>query len=364
MSGAVGEVDPRIRSAIDHWQPRFVANGVPATDFDEVTGSLTDWDDWCAAWSARARVHEGLAREALARGERRSAGEALTRAALCFHFGRFLFVDHPEEMRAAGREAVRCRTEALPLLDPPGVRVAIPYEGTLLHGNLRRPHGVERPPVVVMCMGLDSTKEEMHDYEQRFLVRGLATLAFDGPGQGEAEEELAICPEYERPVGAVIDHLEASPELGLDLDRIGVWGVSLGGYYSARAAAFEPRIRACVSLSGSYERGDRFRERPGLNVAAFTARSKAADVDEAEAIARRMSLKDVASRITCPIFLLGGTADRITPVEQTRALAEQVAGPVELLIVEGGNHVVNNYWYTYRDRSADWLAARLGVAAG
>jgi len=361
MSDATETVDARIRSAIDHWQPRFVANGVPITDFEEVTASITRWDEWCAAWSARARVHETLAHEALARGHRRSAGEAFTRAAVCFHFGRFLFVDHPDEMREAGREAVRCRTAALPLLDPPGQRIAIPYEGTLLHGNLRRPTGVERPPLVIMCMGLDSTKEEMHDYEQRFLVRGLATLAFDGPGQGEAEEELAICPEYERPVAAVIDHVERSPEFGVDIERIGVWGVSLGGYYAARAAAFERRVSACVSLSGSYERGDRFRERPGLNVSAFTARAKAADVDEAEAIARRMSLRHVAAGITCPIFLLGGTADRITSVEQTRMLATQVSGPVELLIVEGGNHVVNNYWYTYRDRSADWLAERLGV---
>ena len=31
-----------------------------------------------------------------------------------------------------------------------------------------------------------------------------------------------------------------------------IWGVSLGGYYSARAAAFEKRLKACVSLSGPY----------------------------------------------------------------------------------------------------------------
>jgi 2,6-dihydroxypseudooxynicotine hydrolase len=33
-----------------------------------------------------------------------------------------------------------------------------------------------------------------------------------------------------------------------------------------------------------------------------------------------------------------------------------------LSIVEGGNHVVNNLWYRYRDQTADWMAAQLGVA--
>ena len=105
-------------------------------------------------------------------------------------------------------KAVECRNRALPHLVPPGERVAIPYEGKHLYGNLRRPAGSARAPIVVMCMGLDSAKEEMHDYEERFLARGLATLAFDGPGQGEAEYDFAICPEYEKPVKAVFDWLE------------------------------------------------------------------------------------------------------------------------------------------------------------
>ena len=42
-------------------------------------------------------------------------------------------------------------------------------------------------------------------------------------------------------------------------------------------------------------------------------------------------------------------------------LAAEVSGPCELLIVEGGNHVVNNLWYRYRDQTADWMAAQLGV---
>jgi hypothetical protein len=50
--------DALIASAISHWGPRFVANGVSLTDFEEVTASIAGWNDWCKAWSARAAVHE------------------------------------------------------------------------------------------------------------------------------------------------------------------------------------------------------------------------------------------------------------------------------------------------------------------
>ena len=59
--------DPLLTAAISHWGPRFVANGVVLTDFEEVTGSIGSYSDWCRAWSARAAHHEQLGRDALAR---------------------------------------------------------------------------------------------------------------------------------------------------------------------------------------------------------------------------------------------------------------------------------------------------------
>ena len=351
--------DPRVESAISHWSPRFVANGVPLSDFEEVTRACMRWEDWCAAWSARADIHRQLCDEALAQGFRLSAGAHLTRAAVCYHFGKFLFVNDLAQMRAAHMRAVECRNRALPLIDPPGERVAIPYEGKHLYGNLRKPKGAARAPVVVMCMGLDSAKEEMDDYESRFLARGLATFAFDGPGQGEGEYDFALCPEYERPVKAVCDALEARSDI--DPARIGIWGVSLGGYLAPRAAAHERRIKACVALSGAFQRKTSFEGRPVINTEAFRVRAKCADLAEAAKVAARMTLADCAHNITCPIYIVAGTRDRLTGVDQAQKLAERVKGPCVLSIIEGGNHVVNNYWYRYRDQTADWMARTLGA---
>ncbi len=359
MDTSVKTRDARVEAAISHWAPRFVINGVPLTDFQEVTGSIERWEDWCAAWSARAAIHEALGEQSLQDGCRLSAGEHFTRAALCYHFGKFLFVNDMAQLKEANRKAVECRNKALPLLDPPGERVAIPYDGNTLYGNLRKPVGVARPPLVVMCMGLDSAKEEMDDYENRFLQRGLATLAFDGPGQGEAEVEMPICPEYEKPVKAVFDYLETRGDV--DHDRIGIWGVSLGGYYAPRAACFEKRIKACVALSGAYQRSGSFEGRPIINVEAFRVRSHSATLEDAAKVALRMSLKGHAKNITCPIYIVAGTQDRLTSPDEARKLAAEVSGPCVLAVIEGGNHVVNNLWYLYRDQTADWMAQQLGA---
>src|SRR5262249_26107973 len=148
--------DPRITSAIGHWGPRFVTNGVALTDFEEVTRSITSWDDWCRAWSARAAAHEAMGRQALANKKLLSAGEHLQRAGVYYHFGKSVCGQDLAKMKAAHMKAVESRKLAPPSLRPRGERVEMPYEGKWLAGTLRNPVGIERPPVLVFACGLDS----------------------------------------------------------------------------------------------------------------------------------------------------------------------------------------------------------------
>jgi dipeptidyl aminopeptidase/acylaminoacyl peptidase len=353
--------DSRVEAAIAHWAPRFVANGVPLSDFQEVTAGIERWDDWCSAWSRRAAVHEDFGAAALAAAHRLSAGEHYTRAAVCYHFAKFVFVHDYAQMRAAHEKAIACRGAALPHLDPPGERVEIAYERTQLSGILRKPRGIARAPVVIMCMGLDSAKEEMDAYESIFLARGMATLAFDGPGQGEAEYELRIRGDYEVAVKSVIDWVEHRSDL--DCDRIGLWGVSLGGYYAPRAAAFEKRVQACISLSGPYDWAEIWPQMNELTREAFRVRAKCATLDAARDYGRSLTLKSVASNITCPLFIVAGKLDRIVPWEDGERLARTARGAVEFLLIADGNHVANNRGYRYRTQSADWMARHLRSSA-
>jgi dipeptidyl aminopeptidase/acylaminoacyl peptidase len=349
--------DPRVTSAIAHWAPRFVANGVVLADFEDVTASLKSWDNWCAAWSARAAVHEAIGRAALADGKLLSAGEHLQRAGVYYHFAKFLFVHDIVQMRAAHMKAVACRALALPHLAPPGERVAIPFAGKTLYGILRRPLRLARPPVVVMACGLDSCKEETAAYEEPFLARGMATLVFDGPGQGEAEYDMPIRGDYEVAASAVIDYVQTRRDL--DAVRIGLWGVSLGGYYAPRAAAFENRVRACIALSGPFDFLSAWDGLPTLTRETFRVRSHCADETAAKRNAETLTLAGVAGRIACPLYIVAGKQDRVVPWQHAERLAREAKGPVELVMIEDGGHVANNRGYRWRLQSADWMAERL-----
>ena len=352
--------DPRVATAISHWAPRFVSNGVLLADFEEVTAGIERWEDWCRAWCERAKVHKALGREALAQGYKLTAGEHLVRAAMYYHFAKFVFVHDKKQMRDAHLQSVECYKDALPLMRPTGERVAIPFEGKTLYGILRHPlQRFTRSPVLIMAPGLDSTKEELHAYAEPFLARGIAILAIDGPGQGEAEYEIPICGDYERAAHAVCDWIEKRADL--DAAKIAMWGVSLGGYYAPRATAYEKRIKACIALSGPFEWDKIWDGLPELTRETFRVRSHASSEREAREKATALTMVDAAPRIKCPIFIVTGRQDRLVPASHAESLARSVAGPVELMIVEDGGHNANNRPYRYRSRTADWLAAQFGL---
>ena len=303
----------------------------------------------------------GGARGDGARGAREqkfiSAGEHLQRAGVYYHFGKFLFVHDVPQMKAAHMKAVACRNLALPHIDPPGEHVTIPYEGKALYGILRKPKGVAKPPLLIMAVGLDSAKEETDAYEQPYLARGIATLVFDGPGQGEGEYDFAIRGDYEVAVKAVVDYVMTRNDV--DTARIGLWGVSLGGYYAPRAAAFEKRhqglhlarrpVRLAGDLAGPAE----------LTREAFRVRSHCATQDEAKRTRRDPVDEGRGAEHHCPIFVMTGKLDRLVPWQHAERLASEVKGPCTFLLIEDGNHVANNRAYRWRAQSADWLAEQL-----
>jgi 2,6-dihydroxypseudooxynicotine hydrolase len=350
-------MDERVASAVSNWAPRFTTNGVAVADFQRVTANLERWDDWCSAWSAAGQVHEDLGREALQDGRTRSAGAHLSTAAVYYHFGKFLFVEHPEEMRAAHERAVACLTDALPYLDPAGERIEIPFEGSALVGVLRRPSGPGPHPVVVMLAGLDSTKEEFRSTEALFLERGLATFSVDGPGQGEAEYDLPIRGDWEVPGQAIVDAVGGQPDI--DADRIGVWGVSLGGYYAPRVASGVEQVRACVALAGPYNFGECWDQLPPLTRTAFTARSFSTDQEQGRERALQLDLTDAARRIRVPLLVVAGKQDRLIPWQHAERLVAEAGGPTELIMLDDGNHGNMNVAAKHRYKTADWMARQL-----
>ncbi len=353
--------DEAIASAIANWGPRFTAQGVDPNDFARVTAPLERWEDWLDAWAANGDAHAELARAAEAEGHRRTAGESWVRAALSYHFAKFVWLLDLERHRATSEQAVAASRAGLALLDPTFERVEIPFEGTTMVGNLRRPAGVDRPPLVLLFPGLDSTKEEFFHVEEVFLRRGMATFSMDGPGQGETGYTTVIHPDYDVAVAAVLDVLCARDDL--DGRRVGALGVSLGGYYGVRAAAFEPRLVAVVVSGGAYDYGEIIPKRPVNSRAAFMHHSGATTEEETFANARRLSLAGVAEKVRQPLLVVFGKLDRLVPWEQAARVADE-APDSTLWMFDQGNHVCMNMTYRWRPQAADWLGAHLGADPG
>ena len=348
--------DERVTAANAHWAARFIANGTSYSDFQATMARITAWDDWCREWGRTAQYYEQLAQAADAAGQQLTAGGAWRRAALCWHWGKFVFVDDLDQQRAAHDRTVACFRRGAATLSPPAEPVRVPYQGTALAAYLRVPANRTRPPIVIMMPGLDSVKEELQATAEYMLARGLAVIAVDGPGQGEAEYELPIEPAYERVATAVADYLEGRDDI--DPGRIGGFGVSLGGYYAARAAAYEPRIRAAVALAGPYQWSLDWDILPPQTRATFQRRSGAKTEAEAREKVSALTLEDAAARITSPLLVAAGGRDRLVPTYHAERLAREAPG-AELMLDPEGSHGLTNHAFESRSKMADWLAAHL-----
>jgi 2,6-dihydroxypseudooxynicotine hydrolase len=361
--------DERVEAARAHWAFRFTANGTDYADVDATLRRITSWDDWTSQWAVTAQRYEDIATQADREQRQVTASEAWRRAALCWHWAKFVL---PGE-RAAHDRTVDCFRRGAAGLEPPAERVEIPYQATRLAAYLRRPAGTRRPPAVIMIPGLDSVKEELQATADYLLRRGLAVLAVDGPGQGESEYELPIEPAYERVVTTVVDYLAAAGAAvagaavagavagaghGIDTARLGVFGVSLGGYYAARAAAFEPRLKAAVALSGPYRFDLDWDGFPPQTRHVFQVRSGAATMEQARDLAGELTLERAADRIMIPLLVAYGGQDRLIPSRHAERLVDQVSGAVPLFYPDG-NHGLTNLASQSRASIADWLADQL-----
>ncbi len=350
--------DEEVQSAIDNWAPRFVSNGVDFNDFQRVSNSVERWDDWCQKWSACGAMHEQMGEQAEADEQYESAAYHFFHAAISYHFGKYLFVRKPQELRAAHEHVVRDYQRALPYFAFPGEHVAIPYEGgATMYGILRKPWHTPKAPVVILVPGLDSVKEELHLYGDDFLMRGLAVLAIDGPGQGEMEFEFPQRHDYEVPIKHAVDYLEGRADV--DARRVGLMGVSFGGQFVVRAAAFEKRIKATIENCGPYDQHANFHGRPRISRETLVHRLKAASEEDALNKLKQFNLQGVAERIESPLLVIHGAKDRLVPVAQGRRIAEEAGKHAELWLFEDGNHVCNNIPYKHRPQQADWMRKKL-----
>ncbi len=220
-----------------------------------------DFDSWVTAWTHTADRSALHAQEALVNNHPVSAREAFLRGSNYYRAAEF-YATHEDPRRYTLWQSSRiCFQRAMSLANPPVEVVEIPYQGTSLPGYFAHGIGEGPRPTLLAMGGLDSACEELYYWcgvaAQR---RGYNCLFFAGPGQHGAlhlHPELRLRPDYEVPIKAVVDYAITRPEV--DAERLALVGYSVGGHLALRAAAFEPRIRACIADPLTFDIGEEFR---------------------------------------------------------------------------------------------------------
>jgi dipeptidyl aminopeptidase/acylaminoacyl peptidase len=229
---------------------------------------------------------------------------------------------------------------------------------------------------VIYCNGLDSTKEMlwMGGIAPALAKRGIYTLCVDQPGTGEALRlhGLPATHESERWASKWVDWLETRDEV--DPKRLGMTGISLGGYYAPRAVAFEPRFTSGAVWGANHNWAEvqqkRLRREGENPVPHYWSHVMwvfgATDMDDFLAKAAGMTLDGVLDRIKVPFLVTHGEQDRQIGLDYAHQSYDQLvnAPKRELKIFtprEGGvEHVGADNMAFGRDYIADWFADTLG----
>lgn len=348
--------DEMVQREIRLASARFVLNGTDYNDVQRTLARISRWEDWCREWSATAAVHEERAKEHERQGHTISAGEAYIMAGVCYHWAKFRWVEDEAQYHEAHRKSVETFWKGLKYLDPTAERLEIPLENITMPAHLRRPQGGSRPPVVILLGGSDSIKEEFYYWAGVFLKRGMATLAMDGPGQGETRDKMPVRHDFEKAVSAAIDFLERRDDV--DASTVGVIGQSMGGYYAPRAAAFDQRIKAAVALGGA------LKVTPSPELVQRVTRWQmfthwCQTPEEVVEKAARRNLEGVISNIRCPLLVVAGKLDALQPWTVTEELARAAGEAAQFVLYEEGNHVMQNIPYKYQPLVGDWMAEHL-----
>lgn len=319
--------------------------------------AIHSWDEWPDRWVETGERYETLGDEALKRGRDVTAGSHLRRAALTYHFAQFTLTQDLGKREAIHRRSARVYRAAAPLLHPQAEPVEIAWEGAILRGYLRKPADAKSTPLVVLIPGLESTKEQFTTFEPYLLERGIATLSFEGPGQGETWYERGFDDDdYLGATEALKTFIKSLP--GIDRLRLAVLGTSFGGYLALRTAPVLEPV-AVVDIAGPYDLADLDSLQPVIreNLAHFMKLPQAKLAGRSGAI----SLHSVLP-ISAEVLIVHGERDNIIPVENARRIAGRQPH-AETWIHPDGNHSCNNLHTIVRPAIGDWLSDRLGASA-
>ncbi len=368
-------IDNIIRAnGIDWDQPRSLYIHAPCgieanADFAGIRERVKKMADIGPAFAAVALRREAKANAAALVDHKVTARDNFFMAAVHWGAAQWPYDENDETNIAYNNKKRECYAKYATLADHHVEAVWLPFQGKAIPAWLHLPPGYSggRLPVVIAIPGMDSYKEiQVALYGDKYLNRGMAVLAIDGPGQYEApmiglyftmENWMAAGP-------ALVDWIAARPEL--DATRIGVAGTSFGSLFGTVLTANEPRIKACAVMSVCHEPGCHtiFQEASPTFKKRFMYMSGITDEDEFDTFRKKITWEGHADKIRVPYLCVAGEADELSPLEHSEALMAALKGPKRMVVYQESRHSVGNVPAANLGPFppillADWLADRL-----
>jgi cephalosporin-C deacetylase-like acetyl esterase len=331
-----------------------------------------DDDAWFDVWCEGADLLRARAADLVKKGHKLTGASNLLRA--CFYYQTADHFRQPKDKRAldAYKVSLDCFRQFAALNDQPRIEVV---ELPSKHGSFPAyfVHAVnsdrKKNPCVVRFGGFDTQKEMQYVRGTPDLVRrGVSYLLVDGPGQGEMVRfrNMYLRHDFEIAGSAAFDYLATRSDV--DLDRVAIVAMSLGGYYAPRIAAMDPRYKACIAWGAIWDyhatwvkRLERIKQ-AALPVPAdhLLWACGVNNYDDALKKIENFKLDGVAQKVTCPFMLMHGAADAQVSMAEAQKLFDTIASKDKTFRVftedEGGaQHCQRDYVTRAVDVVADWI---------
>ncbi len=358
--GAIGEIDEACRSL----KEASVRNDVFAQQA------------WYESWKRVAERVEALALAHEEAGQFLSAGRKYLRASIYYIASERMLSHRDPRKVQTYRQGLAAFKKGLQFRKEPVEWVEVPFQEKSLPALFSKAPVQGPAPCLVHLDGFDIMKEVIYlRAAEEFRRRGISLLIVDHPGVGEALRlrNMPGGPDTEVPAAACVDYLETRADV--DAKRIGIGGISLGGYYAPRAAAFEKRFKCCFAWGAIWDFGEIISKIltgrggepsvPGSADHTMWVFGKNT-IEEAVAVAKRLTLEGVADKITCPLLIVHGENDRQIPLwHAEKTMTAAVNSPARKLkvftLAEGGaEHCQADNSSFAVDYIADWVANILG----
>jgi len=302
-------------------------------------------DMWLPVMENLAAPNIADAKKLAARGDRQRAIEKIRAALLILFVGlcgdgyyfytpmarRANIVRHMRHLHALLRRLSGARTR----------RLAVRYPGGKTAGLLRLPArrqvGRRRPlPALLAFHPLGSDKDNFDWFLEHFREAGYATFCIDMPAHGENFFGPRLRPDAEDVGAAALEVLALQP--GIDPQRLGVMGGSLGAYFAHRTAAVSPRVKACLAYASPFDLSDKAEDQvPGVKEC-FSWTVGAERTEDILAIARQFNLREAAKQERCPVCIIHGTQDHLCDFSASYEIASRAPAPVTVIPLEGVDH--------------------------